>query len=119
MLFQFLGGEESAIRDARAVVGRLDDGGDFGFQRVTDGIEEIREGGIAGGFGSARAEGGEMAGKVGFNRMHRRMPNEDGGGVAVFFRRYAAITCQSNCKCAFSMNQLHGLQVDRGDRFHI
>jgi len=56
VLFQFRRGEEPAIRDARAVVGRVDDGGDFGFQRFPDGIEEIREGGIAGGFVPAPRE---------------------------------------------------------------
>ena len=58
VLFQFLGGEESAVRNARAVVRRVDDGGDLGFQRVADGVEEIGKGGLAGGFGSAGTEGG-------------------------------------------------------------
>ena len=56
VFFQILGGKEPSVRDARAIVGRVDDGGDLGFQRIADGVEEIRKGGVAGGFRCACAE---------------------------------------------------------------
>lgn len=50
VLLEFLRGEQAAIRDARAVVGRMDDGGDLWLQRIADGIEELGERRIAAGF---------------------------------------------------------------------
>lgn len=41
VLFEFLRGEEAAIRDARAVVRGVNDGSDFRLQGVADGIEEL------------------------------------------------------------------------------
>jgi hypothetical protein len=42
-VLQLVGREQSAVRNARAAVFGMDDAADFGFERMTDGIEEIGE----------------------------------------------------------------------------
>jgi len=85
VFLEVLGGEEAAVGNAGAVLRRMDNGGDLGFQGIADGIEEIRERGLAGGLGSSRAEGGVKAAEIGFDRMHVGMPNAAGRRWAVIF----------------------------------
>jgi hypothetical protein len=42
VLFQLLGGEEGSVRDARAVVRGVDDGGDLRLVGIADCVEEVR-----------------------------------------------------------------------------
>lgn len=86
VFFQFFRGKKAAIVDACAVVGGVDDGGDFWFERFADSIEKVGEGGVAGSLGSARAQGGVELGKIRFNRMHKAMANGDGGGMKAYFQ---------------------------------
>lgn len=65
VLFEFFGGKQSAVRDARAAVRRMDDSGDFRLESFSDGVEEIREGGVAGSFRDADSEGGVELVEVG------------------------------------------------------
>lgn len=78
--------QEAAIGDACAAVGRVDDGGNFGFQVIPDGVEEIRECGVAGGLWDADSEGGVEVGEVGSGGVvHDAFLTARSGGWELFF----------------------------------
>lgn len=71
VLAEFRRGEEAAVRETRAAIGGMDDGGDLGFERRAGFVEEICEGRIARRFRRAGAAHGEEIGQVAFQWGHR------------------------------------------------
>ncbi|MEJ0090151.1 MAG: hypothetical protein WDM80_10450 [Limisphaerales bacterium] len=68
-VFQLVGREQSAIRNAGAAVLGMDDAADFGFERVADGVQKIGERRITGGFLGRPAQRGDFR-EIGFQWVH-------------------------------------------------
>ena len=56
-ILELLRGEESAVRQTRAAVRELDEAAHLGLERGADGVEQIRQRGVAGSFFRGRTRG--------------------------------------------------------------
>ncbi len=60
-VFELVGSEQAAVRQARATVLNVDETTDLGFERLANGVEEIGQRGVAGSFPDRRAGGANGA----------------------------------------------------------
>lgn len=72
LAFELIEGVETAIRDARPLFMGVKNAACFGLEPAADLIQQVGQGGIAGGLGHATAQAGVVEGaEVGLERVHR------------------------------------------------